>query len=150
MQIGQAPLNDVLGTLVFMLALLSFFWFLTGWREPSRELRRFRILITGLVIVSTLLAEAGIMWLGWAPPWREIDISTPPASLLDLIALPALTALIIGVWPVLSLAGCLPATGRLGFGPGRAALLGLACLLYEAGMIFLGWPAPWHLPIPSE
>jgi hypothetical protein len=58
MQIGQASLNNVPGTLVFMLALLSFFWFLTGWREPSRDLRRFRILITALIIVSTLLAGA--------------------------------------------------------------------------------------------
>jgi len=150
MQIGHATLNDILGTLVFMLALLVFFWSLTSWPEPPRELRRFRILITVVIIISALLAEAGMIWLGWTPPWQETGVSTPQASTLDLIALPALTGLVLGLWFILSLAGCLPANGRMGFRPGRAVLLGLACFLYEIGMLFFGWPAPWHLPIPSE
>jgi hypothetical protein len=150
MQIGHATVGDIAGTLLFMLTLLLVFWSLTSWPEPPQELRRFRILITVLIIVSALLAEAGMIWLGWTPPWQEAGISAPPASPLDLIALPALAVFLPGLWFILSLTGCLPASGRLGFRFGRAALLGLACLLYETGMLFFGWPAPWHLPIPSE
>lgn len=150
MEIGHATLKDVAGTLVFMLALLLLFWSLTSWPEPPRELRRFRVLIAVLIVISSLLAEAGMIWLGWAPPWQESGVSTSPASTLDLIALPALAVLIIALWFVLSLIGCLPATGRFGFRIGRAVLLGLAFLLYEFGMVVFGWPAPWHLPIPSQ
>jgi hypothetical protein len=150
MQSVQATLNDLLGTPVFMLALLFFFWFLVSWIPPSRALRAFVLLVSGIVIVSTALAEFGIIWMGWTPPWQEVGISAPPASLFDLIVLPALTGLFLGGWLVTSFAGALPAEKRFQFRIGRAALLGMACLLYEIGMLWLGWPAPWHLPIPSE
>ena len=150
MQFGHATLNEIAGTLLFMLMLLLFFWFLTSWIPPSRDLRRFVILITFLVVVATVLAEVGMIWLSWIPPWQEIGITTKPASFLDIVALPTLTGLVLGGWFVLSLSGVLPSERRFKFSWGRTTLLILACLLYEIGMLFLGWPAPWQLPIPSE
>ncbi len=150
MQFGQATITDVVGTPLFMLAVLLFAWFLAGWIPSPRGRRSFMILITGLAIIATLLAEAGIIWLGWTPPWKETGIVSLSPSLLDLIVLPAVAVLILGVWLIGSLAGMLPADKRFEFSAGRAALLGLACLLYEIGMLWLGWPAPWNLPIPSE
>lgn len=150
MQFGQSSLNAVIGTPLFMLVLLLFFWFLTSWIPPTPGSRRFELLITGILIVSTLLAEAGMIWLGWTPPWQETGIITPPASLLDLIVLPLLIGLVLAAWLVASLVGLLPAEKRYQFSLRHAALLGLACLLYEIGMFSFGWPAPWHLPIPSE
>ncbi len=150
MQFGQATITDVVGTPLFMLAVLLFAWFLAGWIPSPRGRQSFMILIIGLAIIATLLAEAGIIWLGWTPPWKETGIVSLPPSLLDLIVLPAVAVLILGMWLIGSLAGVLPADKRFQFSVGRAALLGLACLLYEIGMLWLGWPAPWHLPIPSE
>lgn len=148
MQFGNATLNNILGTPIFMLAVLLFFWFLTSWIPSSPDLRRFVILITVLFIVATVLAEVGMILFGWTPPWQETGINTPPASLLDLVVLPVLTAFFLGGWLVISLAGILRA--EKSFNLGRASLLILACLLYEIGMLSFGWPAPWHLPIPSE
>jgi len=102
------------------------------------------------MFVATLLAEAGMIWMGWTPPWQEIGFATEPAALLDLIALPVFTGLMLGGWFVLSVIGVLPDEKRFKFSWGRAILLILACFLYEIGMLSLGWPAPWHLPIPSE
>jgi len=148
MQIGQATLVNILGTAGFMLALLLFFWFLASWLPPTHEIRRFSLIVTGLTILATFLAEAGLIWLGWEPPWQESGIITPPASALDLIALPILVIVILGVWFVASRLGV--DNTRFKFSLPQAALLILACLLYEVGMLLLGWPAPWHLPIPSQ
>ncbi len=150
MQIGQASLNDVLGIPLFMLALLLFFLFLTSWLAPSPANRRFILIVTALVVMSGVLAEAGVVWMGWTPPWQEKGIVTPAASLLDLIVLPALAGLGLGIWLVLSGMGVLSANTRFKFSVPRALLLGLSCLLYEVGMIVLRWPAPWNLPIPSQ
>jgi hypothetical protein len=148
MQIGQASLVDVLGTAGFMLALLLFSWFLASWLPVTHKIRRFSLIVAGLTILSTFLAEAGLIWLGWEPPWQESGIITPPASALDLVALPILVVVILGVWVVASRLGV--NNTRFTFSWLRAALLLLSCLLYEVGMLLLDWPAPWHLPIPSQ
>jgi len=148
MQIEPATLVNVLGTASFMLALLFFFWFLASWLPSSSAIRQFTFVVTGLTILATVLAEAGVIWFGWTPPWQESGIITPPASTFDLIALAALMFIILGVWFVI--ARILPTEMRYRFSLWRVVFLTLACLIYELGMILLGWPAPWHLPIPSE
>jgi hypothetical protein len=148
MQIGQATFVDILGIAGFMLALLLFFWFLATWLPATSEIRRFILIFTGLTILSTFLAEAGLIWLGWEPPWQERGIIAPSASTIDLIGLPMIVLVILGAWFVVSRLG-LP-DPRFKFSLPRAALLILSCLLYEVGMLFLGWPAPWHLPLPSQ
>lgn len=148
MQVGQTTLVDLLGTAGFMLALLLFFWFFASWLPASSESRSFIFVVIGLIILSTFFAEAGVVRMGWNPPWQESGIITPPASPLDLIALLTLVVVILGAWFMSSRLGL--ADTRFKFSLARAALLILSCLIYEVGMLFLGWPAPWHLHIPSE
>ncbi|SRR6266498_527147 len=147
MQVGQATLVTILGTAGFMLALLFFLWFLASWLPASREIRRFTFVVTGLIIVAAILAEAGVVLFGWTPPWQESGIVTAPPSTFDLIALPLLLFIILVAW---FLSSRLLLNARFQFSLWRVSLLTLACLIYELGMLFLGWPAPWHLPIPSE
>ncbi len=148
MQIGQATLVTILGTAGFMLALLFFSWFLASWLPPSREIRRFTFVVTGLIVVAAILAEAGVILFGWTPPWQESGIITPPASAFDLIILPVLALIILGVWFVIS--RLWRSEARYRFSLWRVTLLVFAFLIYELGMLLLDWPAPWHLPIPSE
>ena len=124
--------------------------FMIGWLPPSVDKRRFTLLGVGLIILAFLIAEAGRILLGWELPWQIQGVIVAPPSTFDLIALPSLACLGLMVWFGFSTLGMGAINPRIRFNVWRALLLAIACLLYLIGMIWFKWPAPWHLPIPSE
>ncbi len=142
MRLESTDWYSILGTPLFFLALLSFALFLVSLIPVSRRKGRFLRMVAGLVVATGLLAEVGVIWMGWEPPWQEQGIQAVPASPFEILLLPALACLLLGFWYFLSVIGLASGNERLKFRVGPAFLLVFACLAYEAGMIFFHWPAP--------
>ena len=113
MTVGLTDFRSILGIPLFLLDLLLLALFLLSWLPDRAEKRRFLWLVIGLALLSLILAEAGTMLLGWSPPWLVEGVISPPASLADLIALPVIAFVGLGVWFGLSVLAITPARAKL-------------------------------------
>jgi len=148
--IGSTRLADAFGIPVFMLAATLAFLFLAGSMPRTEATRRVVRGIVAAFAACMVLAEAGAIGLGWLPPWREAGVLSPPASPAERIAMPLLILTILSAWALANSAGIGVSDSRFRLGTRRASLLVLSGLLYEGGMIVLGWPPPWRIPLPSQ
>jgi hypothetical protein len=147
---GSAALEDAVGIPVFMLAATLAFLFLAGSMPRTEGSRRVvRGVVAGFA-ACTLLAEAGAIGFGWLPPWREVGVLAPPASLAERVGVALVIAMILGVWALANGVGLGATDSRWKLDGRRVSLLVVAGLLYEGGMIVLGWPPPWRIPLPSQ
>lgn len=150
MVLGQATVNDLVGTALYVFTWYLVFRLLVGLIPTTPTQRRFVVLITALFALSGLLALGGGVLLGWPPLW--ILFYEPlyhPASVAELVIVPLALLALLGVWGALSLPGLPADRADRRLRGDRLFLIVAIGVLFEVGMLLFAWPPPWPWLFPT-